>query len=302
MVVLGGGPIGCELAQAFARLGCTVTLIESATRVLTKEEPSASVVVATALERDGVALHLGATVRGVAKTAAGIEVSLAGGSVIAERILVATGREGVSDTFGLETTGVRTNAKGYIATNSRLATGVKGIFAAGDIAGSLPFTHAADEMGRTASLNAFAPIPWLPYSTRAVPWVTFTSPEVGRVGLTESEAARKHPGAKVAHLPMTEVDRARTAGETEGFITLIAGPKLLTRGALGGQLLGATIVCSRGGELIHEAVLAMKTRMFTGRLAQASHAYPTWSVGVQMAAAQFVTEINGRRARPAQRV
>ena len=154
-------------------------------------------------------------------------------------------------------------------------------------------------MGRTAALNAFAPVDWLPYSTRAVPWVTFTSPEVGRVGLTEAQAFARVTGARVAELPMSQVDRAVAAGETEGYLKIIAGPRLLTRGALGGRVIGCTAVCSRGGELVHEAALAMKTGMFTGRLAQTSHAYPSWSVAVQQVAAQFFLEINGRRARPA---
>ncbi len=169
--------------------------------------------------------------------------------------------------------------------------------------GRLPFTHAADAMGRLAANNALLPggplgkLRRSTYDPAATPWVTFTDPEVARVGLTEAQAAEH--GAQVAYLPLDELDRALTSGETDGFIKLIAGPRRLLRNLGAGQLLGATIVAPRAGEMIAEVTLAMHTRMFTGRLAQATHAYPTWSSGVQLAAAQFVMEIGGRTAQPA---
>ncbi|MDP9386484.1 MAG: hypothetical protein M3Q48_00790 [Actinomycetota bacterium] len=115
--------------------------------------------------------------------------------------------------------------------------------------------------------------------------------------MTEAEAAEH--GGRVAYLPMTEVDRAVATGDTVGFLKLIAGPRRLLRNTAGGRLLGATAVASVGGELVHEVALAMRTRMFTGRLAQTVHTYPSWSMAVQKAAAQFFIEIEGRRARPA---
>lgn len=117
--------------------------------------------------------------------------------------------------------------------------------------------------------------------------------------MTEAEAADH--GGRVAYLPMTEVDRAVAAGETRGFIKLMAGPRPVLQGLGGGRLLGATAVATVGGELVHEVALAMRTNMFTGRLAQTVHAYPTWSLAVQQAAAQFFFEIGGREARPARR-
>ncbi|HEV8055444.1 MAG TPA: NAD(P)/FAD-dependent oxidoreductase, partial [Nocardioidaceae bacterium] len=121
-----------------------------------------------------------------------------------------------------------------------------------------------------------------------------------RVGMTEAQAVEY--GGRVAHLPMSEVDRAMTAARTDGFVKLIAGPRRITRGLGGGRILGATIVAARAGEMIHEPALAMHTGMFTGRLVEAVHAYPTWSSAVQQAAAQFFVEIGGRRARPARDV
>jgi pyruvate/2-oxoglutarate dehydrogenase complex dihydrolipoamide dehydrogenase (E3) component len=167
------------------------------------------------------------------------------------------------------------------------------------VTGLLQFTHAADEMGRIAVANALSRRPRRRFDPTAVPWVTFTLPEVGRVGMTEADSAGH--GGRVAYLPMTEVDRAVAAGETRGFVKLIAGPRPLLGNAGGGRILGCTVVASRGGEMVHGAALAMRTGMFTGRLAQAVHAYPTWSTAIRQAAAQFFMEVDGRRARPCAR-
>ena len=137
------------------------------------------------------------------------------------------------------------------------------------------------------------------FKTSWIPWATFTDPEVARIGMTEAEAAEH--GGRVAELPLAEMDRAITDGRTEGFVKLIAGPKLLTRNAFGGQMLGATIVAPRAGEMIHEIALAMRMRAFTGRIAQTVHAYPTWSFAVRRTAGQFFGDVDGREARPARK-
>jgi pyruvate/2-oxoglutarate dehydrogenase complex dihydrolipoamide dehydrogenase (E3) component len=154
-------------------------------------------------------------------------------------------------------------------------------------------------MGRIAAGNALARRPWQRHRYRpgATPWVTFTDPEVAHVGMTEAAAADH--GARVAYLPMDEMDRALTANHTDGFIKLLAGPRPVLRDAGGGRILGATIVAARAGEMIHEPALAIATGMFTGRLAATTHAYPTWSYGLQLAAAQYFMTIDGRSARPA---
>ncbi|MGH9156286.1 MAG: NAD(P)/FAD-dependent oxidoreductase, partial [Acidimicrobiales bacterium] len=171
-------------------------------------------------------------------------------------------------------------------------------WAVGDVTGGLQFTHAADEMGRIAAANALSPRrARRSFDPSAIPWVTFTSPEVARIGMTETQAATH--GGRVAYLPMSAVDRAIAAGETRGFVKLIAGPRRFLRTTGGGRILGATIVACRAGEMIHEPALAMATNMFTGRLAQTVHAYPTWSIALRQAAAQFHMEIDGRSARPA---
>ena len=300
LTVLGGGAIGCELAQAFGRLGARVTVIEALESLLPKEEPETSAAVADALTADGVVVRLGQKVVRVeaieAEGAARLHLE-GGDSVAADRVLVAVGRRGATAGLALDAAGVATDGS-FVRVDDRLATTASGIWAAGDVTGLLQFTHAADEMGRVAVGNALSRRGRRRFDSSAIPWVTFTSPEVGRVGMTEAEAAGH--GGRVAFLPMTEVDRAVTAGRTRGFVKLIAGPRRLLGNAGGGKILGATIVADRGGEMIHEPALAMRTHMFAGRLAQTVHAYPTWSMAIRQAAAQFYMEINGRSSRPAQ--
>jgi pyruvate/2-oxoglutarate dehydrogenase complex dihydrolipoamide dehydrogenase (E3) component len=299
-VVLGGGAIGCELAQAFRRLGSQVTIVEGMSRVLAREEPEASEVIATVLTREGVELVLGRQAERVEPNGSGLSLRLEGGGrvVQGDRILVAVGREPASRGFGLERAGVELDERGFIRTDETMRTTAAGVYAVGDVTGKLPFTHAADQMGRVAAANALSRSP-LPkkFITDAIPWATFTDPEVAHVGMTETQAAEH--GGQVAFLPMTEVDRAVASGETDGFIKIVAGPRKVLRGVGGGQVLGATIVAPPAGEMINEIALAMRTHMLTGRLAQTVHAYPSWSMAIRQAAAQFFWEVGGRHARPA---
>ena len=295
--IIGGGAIGCELAQAFAGFGIKVTLFEAERRLLTTEEPAASRVVAQALRSAGVDVCLGAAIERVEPCEGSVTVVSAEGSVQVERLLVAVGRVPNSADMALEEIGVKLDARGHIETNDRLQTNVRGVFAVGDVTGKLPFTHAADEMGRLATGNALNKGPRGRFLTHWVPRTIFTTPEVARVGMTESEAAAY--GGRVAELPLEEMDRAITDGATEGFIKIIAGPRRLTRNAFGGKVLGATIVAPRAGEMIHEPALAMRANLFTGRLAQMAHAYPTWSYGIQKTVGQFFGEVEGTRARAA---
>jgi pyruvate/2-oxoglutarate dehydrogenase complex dihydrolipoamide dehydrogenase (E3) component len=303
LAVLGGGAIGCELAQAFSRLGARVTVVEALDRLLPREEPDASAVIAETFAAEGIDVRVGAKVsrtEALGPKEGTVRLHLDGGeTVAADRLLVAVGRRAATDGLGLDAAGVDTD-RGFIVADDHLATSARGIWASGDVAGKILFTHAAFEMGRIAGANARSPR-WRGrrrFDSARIPWVTFTDPEVGRVGLTEAEAANNGRGAQVAFLPMSEVDRAVATGETRGFVKLIAGRRPLLRGVGGGRILGATVVAARGGELIHEPALAMRTGMFTGRLAQTVHAYPTWSMAIQKAAAQFFMEIEGRRARP----
>lgn len=220
-----------------------------------------------------------------------------GGHVEAAALLVAVGRRPAAAELDLPAAGVAVDEHGWVRTDERMATSAPGIYAAGDLTGRLPFTHAADEMGRIAAINALRRPRRLRVHERCTPWVTFTDPEIARVGMTETQAAARR--GRVAELPLSAVDRAVVAGRTDGFVKLVAGPRAVTGNVAGGRLLGATIVAPRAGEMIHEVALLMRTGAFTGRLAQAVHAYPTWSTALRSTAAQFLFEIDGRCARPA---
>ncbi len=306
MVVLGGGPVGCEMAQAFARLGTRIVLVEAATRVLPREEPEASDVVVGALAADGVDVRAGVDVVGVERLAdGGVRVDLRDDrSVDAEQVLVAVGRTPSGRGLGLEEIGVELDARGSVIVDRAMATSVAGIWAAGDVTGGLQFTHAAGRMGWVAASNALsrvARVRSFRFDASTVPWATFTTPEVGRVGLTEGEAAERHPRARVAHVPLAHVDRAVTAGAENGYVKLIAAPRRGTGHLGGGRLVGATMVAPTGGELIHEAALAMQTNMLAGRLAQTTHVYPSWSMAVQQAALQLFGPVTGLTHRPPRR-
>lgn len=301
LAVLGGGAIGVELAEAFGRLGSSVTVIEADRRLLAQEEPEASAVVQRSLESRGVRVVLGARADRVVQDHGGIRLLLdAGDTVEADQLLVATGREPVIENLGLEVAGVEVDDRGHIVTDDTMATTADDIWAVGDVTGQMPFTHAAGRMAFVAAANATAgrfQLRRSRFDRRAVPWVIFTSPEVARVGMSEVQAAEE--GGRVAYLPLTEVDRAIIAGMTDGFVKLIAGPRRGLGNVGGGRVLGATIVAPTAGELIGEVALAMRTDMFTGRLAQTTHAYPTWSMALQETAAQFFFSHRGRSARPA---
>lgn len=300
LVVLGGGAIGCELAQALARLGTTVTVVEAGDRLLDKEEPEVSAVIREVFEREGVVVRLGAKATKVEATGPGgrARVHLEHGEAVeADRVLVAIGRRPVTDGLDAGAAGVALDDQGFVRTDDFLRTSAANVWAVGDVAGKLQFTHAADEMGRIAVGNAFGRFRQRRFRGERVPWVTFTSPEVGRVGMTEAQAAEH--GGRVAYLPLTEIDRAIAEDERDGFLKVIAGPRFGVGNVAGGRILGATAMCSRGGELVHEFALAIRTGMFPARMALTTHAYPTWSMAVQKAVGQFFFEIDGREAEPA---
>ncbi|HUZ25510.1 MAG TPA: FAD-dependent oxidoreductase [Streptosporangiaceae bacterium] len=303
LAVLGGGAVGCELAQAFTRLGSEVTIIEAAPRLLDAADPAASAVIDRVFRAEGITVRTGDSAAGVKENGGGVSVRLASGEAMeADQLLVAAGRQPAAGHLGLEAAGVRLDERGYVVTDRHLATTARGIFAAGDVTGRMPFTHAAHAMGRLAARNALRRR-WSPpgvFATPAIPWVVFTDPEVAQVGLTEAPAAAAHADARVAYLPVSEADRAVTAGRTEGFVKIIAGRRRVLGNVGGGRVLGATIVAARAGEMIHEPALVMRAGMFTGRLAQTVHAYPTWSLAIQQAAAQFFGQFGGRTARPAE--
>ena len=294
LVVLGGGAVGCELAQGFARLGVPVSLVEAASRILGDEEPDASDVVAGALSNDGIEVVVGAKVSAAEKGLLRLED---GRELRGSHVLVAAGRIPQVEGLALERAGVELDEDGSIKIDARNRTTNARIYAVGDCASRLRFTHVADEQGRTSIADIYSRFP-RKTDLGAIPWVTFTSPEVGRVGTTEAEAYEMYGDkARVAIMSIDKTDRGRISGHREGFVKLIGAPHPVTRSIGGGRLVGMTAVCERGGELVAEGALAMRSGTLAGRLAQTVHAYPTWSIAVRQAAAQWFTGLD-RAARP----
>jgi pyruvate/2-oxoglutarate dehydrogenase complex dihydrolipoamide dehydrogenase (E3) component len=285
LIVLGGGATGVELGQAFARLGSRVTVVELHDRLLPHEDPSAGRAVAEALEADGVELRAATRTVGASRQDGGVllRVEGPGGAdrIEGDALLVAVGRRPRSGDLGLERIGVRTD-DGWIRVNARMRTDARGVYACGDVTGGHHLTHVGAYEGVIAGRNAAGGRSSADY--RVVPSVVFTDPEVARVGLSEDQARRRHRKVQVVEIPMGRVDRARVAGSPRGFVRLITAARPVLGRLGGGQVVGALVVGPAAGEIVHEAVLAMQTRCFAGRLAQAMHAYPTGSMGLQMAA------------------
>ncbi|HEY0700864.1 MAG TPA: FAD-dependent oxidoreductase, partial [Micromonospora sp.] len=300
LVVVGAGPTGLELAQAMARFGTRVTLVEAADRVAAREEPEVDAVLRTALARQGVRLELGCALVGARRLDTGeVELRAADGrSVRADAVLCATGRRPSTDRLDLASAGVRRDSRGFVVVDEYLRTSAPGIYAAGDVvAGGKQFTHAAADMGVTAARNALGHPPRV-HDDSATPSVIFTSPEVGRVGLTEAEAVgRPGDAVVVSTLPAGATDRARICDERDGFVKLVARRD----GRTVGELLGATVVCPRAGEVLHELSLAVRLKIPVIELARAVHAYPTWSMLVGQAAARIFTGGPATGTSPGQR-
>jgi pyruvate/2-oxoglutarate dehydrogenase complex dihydrolipoamide dehydrogenase (E3) component len=306
LLVLGGGAIGVELAQAFAALGTQVTLVEALPRILSKEEPEASAVLTAALRGAGVDVRVGC---GVERVSPGPTLHLAHGtSVTGTHLLVAVGRTPATDGLDLERAGVQLGRHGEVRTDAYLRTTAEGVFAAGDCTSPLQFTHVGDEQGRLAARNAFAKRTALPaalggmtaFDDRVAPWATFTDPEVGRVGLSEQQAYEKYgERARVAVVGLHELDRPRTAAHSDGYLKLIAGPRRLAGHHALDVVVGLTAVSPSGGELAALGAVAMRSGMLAARLAQTIAPYPTYALGLRIAAARLFGEFAGQTWRPA---
>ncbi|MDY6785296.1 MAG: mercuric reductase [Cyanobacteriota bacterium] len=272
LAIIGSGPIGCELGQAFHRLGARVTIFSSRDRILPKEDPEAAAVVEKQLEAEGISILKNARAERV-ELIDGKKCVWAGKEkVLVDEILVSAGRKPNIESLNLEAAGVEYSKKG-IKANEALQTSNPRIYACGDVIGGYQFTHVAGYEAVVVLTNAlFSPIKkWFPSKAdyRVIPWATFTDPELARVGLTE-EQARKRYGEEVRILkqPFEGVDRAQAEGATDGFAKLIVTEK--------GDILGAHLVGKSAGELIHEIVLAMRYKLKVSALS-GIHIYPTLS-------------------------
>jgi pyruvate/2-oxoglutarate dehydrogenase complex dihydrolipoamide dehydrogenase (E3) component len=288
LIMLGGGPIGLELAQTYHRLGSTVTVLERLPEVLPREDPEVGRFVRERLEHEGITIVTGFAAERVAREGNVKVVHGADGRRVAgEEIFVATGRRPNTRDAEPERAGVEL-ADGAVRVNARLETTARGIWAAGDVTGGLKFTHVADYMAKIVVRNAFTPFPTTA-DYRVVPWVTFTDPEVARVGLTAEEAEARGERVATFRSSFGELDRAIVDGATVGFA------KVVTRH--NGRILGATLVGRGAGELIMELALAMRHGITLPALAREIHPYPTMSEIVKRTADEWYrTRYTGTRA------
>jgi pyruvate/2-oxoglutarate dehydrogenase complex dihydrolipoamide dehydrogenase (E3) component len=278
LLVIGGGPIGCELAQAFRRLGAQVTVLEAAS-LLGKDDPELADFVRRRLIGEGVDIIEGAQIAAISGGAGAIEARLAGGKILrATHLLVAAGRKANVEGLNLEAAGVRFSPKG-IEVDARLRTSNPKIFAMGDVAGGPQFTHVAGYHAGIVIRNALFRLP-AKIDYRALPWVTYTEPELANVGLTEAAARRQHGDAiRILRWPFHENDRAQTERDTEGLVKVIATPK--------GQVLGAGIVGAQAGELIQVWGLALSKGLKVKDIASLIAPYPTRGEAGKRAAGSF---------------
>jgi pyruvate/2-oxoglutarate dehydrogenase complex dihydrolipoamide dehydrogenase (E3) component len=283
LAVLGGGPIGCELAQAFARFGSAVTVLERSEQILGKEDRDAAGCVAAALVRDGVQVWTEAKLIRVERTAQEkvlhVERDNRVERLAADEILVGAGRVPNVEGLNLEAVGVAYDLRDGVRVNDRLQTTNPRIYAAGDCCSRFKFTHAADFMARIVIQNALF-FGRAKASALTIPWCTYTSPEVAHVGLTEREAQERGIAIDTLRHDFEHVDRAILAGESHGFVKVH-----LRRGS--DRIVGATIVAEHAGEMIGELVLAMKVGLGLKTIGATIHPYPTVAEAIRKLGDQY---------------
>lgn len=282
LAVIGGGPIGLELAQAFRRLGAQVTVIEAA-QPLAKEDPECAAVVTDQLAREGVVIRANASVTRVEKAASGVRVSLvqqsAAEMIEASHLLVATGRRVVTEGLALDKAGIAHDRRG-IAVDKRLRTTNKRVYAIGDAAGGAQFTHVANYHAGLVIRNALFRLP-VSVNDDIIPRVTFTDPELAHVGLSEAQARELYSSIRIMRWPFHENDRAQTERETQGHIKLVTTKR--------GKILGATIAGKGAGELITPWTLAVTRGLDVRAMTGIVIPYPTRSEIGKRAAIDFFT-------------
>ena len=279
LLIIGAGPVGVEMGQAFARLGSKVTLITRAKRILPKEDADASTTLAKVLTSEGIHLVTDAEVLKVERNSDKKVVTVQHGeehtTFEADKLLIALGRQPNIEGLALNAANVNYNAKGIIV-DEHLQTSAKNIYAIGDVIGGYLFTHVAAYQAGVAVRNALVSISKKKVDYRVLPWCTFTEPEVARVGLTLEQAEKLHKDIRTEIFPFADVDRAQAENETTGFIKLILVGKKE-------EIVGAHIVGPHAGELLGEMALAMQHNMTINDIYNTIHAYPTMATGIQQA-------------------
>ncbi len=282
MIVLGGGPIGCELGQAFARLGVKVTIVQAAPQLLPPEDADVADFIQRRLEEEGIDVRLNASATRVYRDGSDTVLEFTNTQrVSAEVLLLAVGRTPNLRALDLAAAGVDYDESG-VRTNDYLQTSQPHIYAAGDITNKFKFTHTADFSARIVVRNVLMPLQLLRQKVNwsAVPWCTFTDPEVAHVGFGEKEANVKGIEYDLFRVELAQVDRAVVESEEAGFAKILTG-----KGS--DQIVGATMVGAHAGDLLHEFVVAMNARVGLGRIASMIHVYPTLAELARKAGDQY---------------
>jgi len=283
IAVIGGGAIGLELGQMLARLGVRVTLLEALERLAATEEPEASATIQEVLESEGVVVRTGIQVARARRASGAVTLELADGSTLtAEEVLVATGRRPRTAGLGLAHRGITVSAGGGLVVDDTLRTSDPMVFGAGDVLGQWQLVYLAAAMGTLAARNALGNAHDA-LDLSVVPRVTFTSPQIASVGMTDEEAARTGSDCSCRVLPLEVIARAQVARQTTGFVKIVAERAT-------GRILGATVVADQAGETIAAATLAIKAGLTTDELAGALLPYLTMTEGLKLAAQSFVTD------------
>jgi mercuric reductase len=285
LIIVGGGPVGCEFAQLFSAFGVQVWLMQHGKTLLPHDEPELSAVVQEALEDNGVTVVLGVEAEGLRKEGREKRVSVRVAGQVrefgAEEVLIATGREAQTDALNLPAAGVETE-HGRVRIDDHLRTSRPHIYAGGDVSGPLQYTHFAHYQGRVAAANMYADQP-RPADYRIVPHVTFTEPAVAGVGLTEAQARQQGRDVRCAAILIRSLGKALVESEGRGLVKLVADART-------GAILGGHIAAAAAGEMIHEVVAAMSAGATVRDLAEAIHAFPNFAEGVKAAAREWLAE------------
>jgi mercuric reductase len=291
MIVIGGGAIGLELGQAFARFGVRVIVVEALDRIVPTEDPELSVVLAMALEAEGMEIHTGVRVTGVSRDERGYTVRLENGSLAgeirAEQLLVATGRRPNTEELGLAEAGVEMDPKGFIRVDEHMRTSDPDVFAAGDVTGGPGFVYVAAYGGGIATQAALGEITGeapIAIDLSATPRVTFTDPQVAAVGMTEEEARSAGLSPKTTSMPVEYLPRAAVSHRRRGVIKLVAD-------SASDRLLGAHIVAPNAGDVVGEAVVAVRFGLRVQELVSTMHPYLTWGEGLKLAGQTFTKDV-----------
>lgn len=282
MIIIGAGPIGTEMAQAFQRMGTEISVIDTNDRILSNDDAELSGILQQELEKEGVRFYLQRRVESVKGNSDAVEVSIERKgeriTLSAEKLLVATGRKSNADRLNLQAAGVSFDDSG-VQVNQKCRTNVRHIYAAGDVTGIFHFTHMSEHMAKVAVTNMLLKFP-MKIDEKHLPRVTYTSPELAHVGATQTELDQRGVTYEVYRFPYSKIDRAIADEKTTGWIKIYAKK-------FSGKILGADVLGEQGGELISQYALAMRNGITLRQMADTIYPYPSYALGARRAADQW---------------